>query len=171
MTEVPTIETERLILRPLTMDDWPEYAELMSSPRAIYMGGPHATTAAWGMFCHDAALWTLTGQGALMLQELDTGRCLGQVGINSGPLFPEHELGWFVYAHAEGKGYGYEAASALRDWAFNVRGLQTIVSYIAPGNIRSRKLAERLGGELDAQAPRPDPADLVYRHPHPVVGK
>jgi RimJ/RimL family protein N-acetyltransferase len=134
------------------------------------MGGPHATAAAWGMFCHDAALWALTGQGALMLQDRNTGRCLGQVGINSGPLFPEQELGWFVYAHAEGKGYGYEAARAMRDWAFKVRGLRTIVSYIAPGNIRSRKLAERLGGELDAQAARPDPEDLVYRHPNPVIG-
>lgn len=170
MTEIPTIGTERLILRPLKMDDWPEYAELMSSPRAIYFGGPHAPKAAWGMFCHDVALWALTGQGALMFEERDTGRCLGQVGINSGPLFPEHEIGWFAYEHAEGKGYAYEAAVALRDWAFRVRRLQTLVSYIDPGNIRSCKLAERLDAKLDAQAMRTDPVDLVYRHPNPVAG-
>jgi RimJ/RimL family protein N-acetyltransferase len=168
--EILTLETERLILRPPTMDDWPEYADLMSSQRAIYLGGPHPVKTAWGMFCHDAALWPLTGQGALMFEDRDSGRCLGQVGINSGPLYPEYELGWFVYEHAEGKGYGYEAARAFRDWAFGVRRLETLVSYIAAANIRSRKLAERLGAKLDTQAVRVEPEDVVYRHPNPITG-
>ncbi|MEZ2131251.1 MULTISPECIES: GNAT family N-acetyltransferase [unclassified Sinorhizobium] len=167
MTVIQTLETERLFLRPPRMEDWPEYAELMRSERAIYMGGPHATKAAWGMFCHDMALWTLMGHGALMMEDRNTGLCLGQVGINHGPLFPEHELGWFVYPDAEGKGYAYEAAGALRDWAFKVRRLATLVSYIHPDNIRSRRLAERLGAKLDATAPREDPADLVFRYPEP----
>ncbi|SMF05199.1 Protein N-acetyltransferase, RimJ/RimL family [Xaviernesmea oryzae] len=165
MSEIPTIETERLLLRPQRMEDWPRYAELMLSDRALYMGGPHSLHAAWGMFCHDIAQWALMGHGALMMEHRETGLCLGQVGINAGPLFPEHELGWLVYPEAEGKGYAYEAAKALRDWAFDVRGLKTLVSYIHPDNIRSRRLAERLGAELDISAPREDPADLVYRHP------
>lgn len=165
MTAIPTIETERLFLRPLVMEDWPEYAGLMLSARAVYMGGPFSTAAAWGMFCHDMAQWALMGHGALMIEDRGTGLCLGQVGINHGPLFPEHELGWHVYPHAEGKGYAHEAAKALRDWAFRVRGLETLVSYIHPDNIRSRRLAERLGATLDAQAPRQDPTDLVFRHP------
>lgn len=167
MTVIPTIETERLFLRPPRMEDWPDYAALMRTERAAYMGGPHSTNAAWGMFCHDVALWTLMGHGALMMEDRKTGLCLGQVGINHGPLFPEHELGWFVYPDAEGKGYAYEAASALRDWAFKIRRLETLVSYIHPDNIRSQRLAERLGAELDQTAPREDPADLVYRHPEP----
>ena len=167
MTEIPTIETERLILRPPGMDDWPLYAELMFSERAIYMGGPFSTKGAWGMFCNDVAQWTLMGHGALMLEARDTGQCLGQVGINHGPLFPEHELGWLVYPDAEGKGYAYEAALALRDWGFRKRRLNTLVSYIDPRNTRSRKLAERLGAVLDTAAPVQDPGDLVYRHPKP----
>lgn len=167
MTEIPTIETERLILRPPGTEDWPSYAELMSSARAIYMGGPFSTKDAWGMFCHDVAQWTLMGHGALMLEAHGSGQCLGQVGINHGPLFPEHELGWLVYPEAEGKGYAYEAARALRDWAFTKRRLETLVSYIDPRNGRSRKLAERLGAVLDTAAPRQDPDDLVYRHPKP----
>jgi RimJ/RimL family protein N-acetyltransferase len=35
------------------------------------------------------------------------------------------------------------------------------------GNIRSRRLAERLGARLDAEAPRIGPNDLVFRHPNP----
>ena len=161
---IPILQTERLTLRPPEMKDWPRYAGLMASQRSIYMGGPHSECAAWGMFCHDAALWSLVGHGALMMEERETGLCLGQVGINHGPQFPEKELGWFVYPEAEGLGYAREAAIALRDWAFQVRGLETLVSYIHPDNTRSARLAERMGARLDPDAVRHDPADLVFRH-------
>ena len=147
------------------MEDWPDYRDLMLSQRAVFMGGPFSKTAAWGMFCHDVALWELLGHGALMMEDRKTGGCFGQVGINHGPLFPEHELGWYVYPKAEGNGFAREAAVAMRDWAFNVRGLKTLVSYVDPENLRSRRLAERLGARLDMSAPRPDPNDLVFRHP------
>ena len=116
------------------------------------------------MFCADHAQWDLFGAGALMLEDRNTGNCLGQVGINSGPLFPEQELGWLVFPEAEGLGSAFEAASALLDWAKNVKRLNTLVSYIDPQNKRSCRLAERLGAALDANALRPDPTDLVYRH-------
>ncbi|MDQ1902082.1 GNAT family N-acetyltransferase [Paracoccus sp. WLY502] len=164
MTAVPTIITERLLLRPMTADDWEPYSALMLSERARYMGGPFSVKVAWGMFCADHAQWDLFGAGALMLEDRDTRACLGQVGINSGPLFPEKEIGWLVFPEAEGRGYAFEAASALRDWARTVRRLNTLVSYVDPQNDRSRRLAERLGATLDGTAPRPDPTDLVYRH-------
>ena len=164
MTAVPTIITERLLLRPMTADDWEPYSALMLSERARYMGGPFFVKVAWGMFCADHAQWDLFGAGALMLEDRDTRACLGQVGINSGPLFPEKEIGWLVFPEAEGRGYAFEAASALRDWARTVRRLNTLVSYVDPQNDRSRRLAERLGATLDGTAPRPDPTDLVYRH-------
>ena len=164
MTTVPTIITERLLLRPMTADDWEPYSALMLSERARYMGGSFSVKVAWGMFCADHAQWDLFGAGALMLEDRDTRACLGQVGINSGPLFPEKEIGWLVFPEAEGRGYAFEAASALRDWARTVRRLNTLVSYVDPQNDRSRRLAERLGATLDGTAPRPDPTDLVYRH-------
>lgn len=128
------------------------------------MGGPFSASAAWGMFCSDHAQWSLFGCGALMIEDTATGECLGQVGINYGPLFPEWELGWLLYPEAEGRGHAFEAASALRAWAKEVRRLPTLVSYIDPGNVRSKALAERLGATPDPQAQRPDPTDLVYRH-------
>lgn len=171
MTEIPTIKTKRLKLRPMRMEDWPAYAALMASERAVFMGGPHQETAAWGMFCHDVAQWPLLGHGALMIETCEgeeaAGRCIGQVGINSGPLFPEHELGWLLYSGFEGRGYAFEAAGAMRKWAFETFGLTTLVSYIHPDNTTSRRLAERLGAVLDADAARHDPTDLVYRHLRP----
>jgi len=160
----PTLETERLVLRPMCMDDWPEYRDLMRSERARFMGGPYDDAGAWGLFCQDVAQWPLMEHGALMIEERGSGRCLGQVGINHGPLFPEHELGWFVHEHAEGQGFVFEAASAFRDWAKDIRRLPSLVSYMDADNHRSARLAERLGAVLDTAALRPDPRDIVYRH-------
>lgn len=167
MTAIPTLTTQRLTLRAPHMGDWPEYRDFMMSDRPRYMGGPYTLDGAWGMFCTDLAQWQLFGVGGLMLEERATGRCMGQVGINAGPLFPEYELGWLVYDHAEGRGYAHEGAVALRRWGFETRGLSTLVSYVDPPNQRSRALAERLGAVPDPDAPRQDPTDLVYRHPAP----
>jgi RimJ/RimL family protein N-acetyltransferase len=161
---IPTLATQRLILRVPVISDFPAYALLMASPRSDYMGGPFDTRAAWGLFCHDVAQWQLFGHGALMIDLKATGECVGQVGINHGPLFPEKELGWQLYDGYEGRGYATEAAGALRDWAFGTLGLRTLVSYIDPGNAQSAAVAERLGAVLDPAAQRQDPEDLVYRH-------
>jgi RimJ/RimL family protein N-acetyltransferase len=161
---IPTFETQRLYLRAPRIEDWPQYAEFMQSERSVFFGGPYSTRDAWGVFCHDVALWELVGHGALMLEDRHSGLVLGSVGINAGPLFPEHELGWFVYPSAEGKGYAYEAAKALLDWAGKVPTIKSLVSYIDQDNLRSRRLAERLGARLDETAPGQDPGDLVFRH-------
>lgn len=164
---IPVIETYRLRLRAPTMADWPRYAAFLASDRAMHMGGPFAEAAAWGMFCHDVAQWPLMGHGSLMIDNRADGLSIGQVGINAGPLFPEHELGWLLYPGFQGHGYAFEAAAALRDWGFDVLGLKTLVSYIHQDNTPSRRLAERLGAGLDETAERHDPADVVYRHLRP----
>lgn len=164
LTAIPRLVTERLILRPQGMADFPAYAQLLGSPRARWMGGPFNARAAWGMFCHDLACWPLFGHGALMIDVRATGDCVGQVGINHGPLFPEKELGWMLYEGFEGQGYAAEAAAALRDWAAGTLGLDGLVSYVDPRNDRSIAVARRLGAVLDPSAPRQDPEDLVFRH-------
>jgi RimJ/RimL family protein N-acetyltransferase len=156
--------TERLVLRVPVADDFPAYARLLASPRSEGMGGPYTLRAAWGMFCHEIAGWALFGHGALMIDLRVTGDCVGQVGISHGPLFPEKELGWLVYDRFERQGYATEAAAALRDWAARTLGLDRLVSYIDPTNVRSIAVAERLGAVLDPDAPKQDPGDLVYRH-------
>lgn len=167
MPQAPTLETDRLILRPMSLDDWSAYKKLMGSERARYMGGPFSERDAWGMFCHDAGQWSLFGHGALMIVEKSSGAVAGQVGINHGPLFPEKELGWMLYDTAEGKGFAFEAAVRLRQWAFETLEIPALVSYIDPDNLKSQRLAQRLGAQLDADAPRSDPTDLVYRHLRP----
>jgi RimJ/RimL family protein N-acetyltransferase len=164
MTDIPTLRTERLVLRPMVEADFPAYRDMMASPRSAYMGGPVEPRFAWGMFCHDIACWTLFGHGGLMIQVAATGQCAGQVGINDGPLFPEKELGWLLHEGFEGHGYATEAAGALRDWAFAELGLDSLVSYFDPANHRSIAVAVRLGAVPDEPAPRQDPEDVVFRH-------
>lgn len=161
---IVTIRTARLTLRPQCIADFPAYQQLMASPRSAGMGGPFDIRAAWGLFCHDVANWHFFGHGALMIDLTETGDCVGQVGINHGPLFPEKELGWLLYDGYEGKGYATEAALAMRDWAFETLRLPSLVSYMTPDNSASAAVAKRLGGILDVSAPREDASDLVWRY-------
>jgi RimJ/RimL family protein N-acetyltransferase len=161
---IPTLITARLTLRAPVADDFPAYREMIGSDRAKYMGGPYDGWAAWGMFCHEIACWELFGHGGLIIERQADGVAMGVVEINDGPLFPEKELGWMLYAGFEGQGYVTEAAAALRDWAFGTLKLPTLVSYFHPENARSVAVARRLGAVLDTEAPRQDPEDLVFRH-------
>lgn len=164
VTSIPVLETARLVLRPPVIEDFAAYARLMASPRAVHMGGPYDLSGAWGWFCHDVAQWQLFGHGALMIDLKSADICVGQVGINAGPRFPERELGWMLYDGYEGNGYATEAASRMRDWAFTEHGFGTLVSYIDATNTASAAVAVRLGAERDDAAPRQDPEDLVFRH-------
>ena len=161
---IPTLTTARLTLRPPRMADYPPYLGIIASPRAKYMGGPYDGWAAWGMFCHEIALWEIFGHGGLSIERGSDGAWLGMVEINDGPLFPEKELGWMLYEGYEGQGYATEAAAALRDWAFGTLRLHTLVSYFDPDNARSIAVAMRLGGARDDAAPRQDAEDLVFRY-------
>ncbi len=160
----PILTTERLKLRPILPDDFDKFAEFLASSRSELMGGPYSIREAWGIFCHEVALWPMYDYGGLSIELRTTGECVGIVEINDGPLFPQRELGWQVYEEYEGNGYVTEAARAFLDWAFHKRNLTTLVSYIDPSNVRSIAVAERLNGLIDHSAPKQDPEDLVYRH-------
>lgn len=160
----PTLHTARLTLRAPAMADFTAYAGFWASPRSRFMGGPAGERGAWFWFCHDIAAWALFGHGALMMDRRDGGGTVGQVGINAGPLYPETELGWLLYEGAEGQGYAAEGAAALRDWAFAVLGLPSLVSYMDAANARSARLAARLGAVPDPAAAVQDAGDIVWRH-------
>ena len=159
----PTLQTARQTLRPATMADFGAYAAFLATDRARFIGGPHGRAKAWDWFCHDTAQWVLLDIGALIVTR--QGRAIGQVAVCHGPVFPEPELGWFLYDAADqGHGFATEAAAALRDWAFGTRGLDALVSYIDPANQPSVTLAQRLGGQPDPKAATPDGLPCaVYR--------
>ena len=55
------------------------------------------------------------------------------------------ELGWALIRAHRGHGYATEAAAAIRDWAYECRSVDRLVSLISPGNVASQRVAERLG--------------------------
>jgi RimJ/RimL family protein N-acetyltransferase len=146
------------------MADFPVYAAMQMSPRAVFVGGPYDLNGAWGEFCHEVASWSLFGHGGLAICRKGDGAVMGTVQINAGPLFPETELGWQLFDGYEGQGYATEAARAFRDWAFAHLPLESLVSYTDPANTASHAVAKRLGAVVDPAASRQDPEDLVWRH-------
>lgn len=166
--QAPTLQTERLVLRPTLLSDFEAYAAFLSSDRAQYMDGPLSRDTAWTWFTNDTAHWQLFGFGGLMIETPD-GAVAGQVAVTQGIAFPEPELGWFLYDGFEGKGFASEAAIALRKWVYDFAGLTTVVSYVSPENLGSARVAQRMGAVRDVNAPLPagETAELthVYRHP------
>jgi RimJ/RimL family protein N-acetyltransferase len=162
---IPTLTTERLTLRAPEAADFEGYAAFFASERSVWEDGPLDRAAAWAEFATAAGGWVLRGFGSFSLVERASGRYLGEVGLYQPSHYPEPELGWILVAEAEGRGFAAEAARAVRDWAYATLGFGPLVSYIAEGNRRSIRLAERLGAVLEPGARASDPGAIVYRHP------
>jgi len=166
---IPTLETERLILRGPAKQDADAYLKFFTSKRSVHVGGPLTQRLAWRMFAAEIGHWHIMGCGMWTVTAKGDDTALGLVGCWHPADWPEREIGWLLWQSAEGKGYAYEAACAARDFAFGALGWDTAVSYIESDNQRSIKLAERLGAKLDKTATYPDDKPgLVYRHPLPL---
>lgn len=59
--------------------------------------------------------------------------------------YAQPELGWALIRTHWGHGYATEAARAIRDWAHDARSIDRLVSLISPENVRSQRVAQRLG--------------------------
>lgn len=167
MTAIPTLTTPRLTLRAPRLEDFGAYADFFASGRAVLERGRRDRVGAWKEFATVVGQWALHGHGGFSIEDRASGAYLGEAGIFRDHGYPEPEIGWMVVPEAEGKGIAHEAALTVRRWAYDTLGLTTLVSYISPGNTRSIRLAERMGAVPDPAAARPDPDDLVYRHPGP----
>lgn len=164
-----TLTTDRLTLRPLGAEDVEAMIAFYVSERAAMAGGnvdaARAATNAYAMLGH----WVHRGYGLFAVEETQTGNVVGMAGPYYPVGRPETEIGWVLFDGHEGKGFATEAARATLDFARKTLGWTDIVSYIAPENQGSVRVAERLGATLDTAAPQPKPGDnaLVYRHPKP----
>jgi RimJ/RimL family protein N-acetyltransferase len=162
------IETERLLLRKPRLDD--DVSEFVAD----------RDVQKWIGFDHDPAevierwvrRWERDGVGQFIV-ELG-GRFVGRVGFvvwdsrtwetSAYDLAGEHaeiELGWAILSSHWGNGYATEAAAAARAWADRER----IISLINPDNVRSRRVAQKLGAAPAERVQTPEgPAD-VWLHP------
>lgn len=140
------LETERLTLRPIALEDFPRWAEMMGDPEAAkFLGGAQPAAVAWRGFMTMAGAWSLTGVSMFSLIERRTGLWLGRIGPWQPHGWPGTEVGWGLHPDAQGKGYGVEAATAALDYAFDVLGWTEVIHCIDPDNIPSQRLAQRVG--------------------------
>ncbi|WP_439123498.1 GNAT family N-acetyltransferase [Marivita sp.] len=161
---VPTIETDRLVLRAPKLDDFEPLCTYFQDPRSRFNGGLLDRNEVWGVLLKNVGQWHLRGHGLwhIALREDDT--YVGFTGIFHPFDWPEPELGYGIIAEYEGRGIAYEAACAARDGAARHLGLQSLPSYIAPDNMRSQALARRMGAVRQDDITLRDKTACVYRH-------
>lgn len=117
------IETERLILRPPTMADFPRWAQFQADAETTrFIGGPKTPPETWRILMTVAGAWSLTGISFFSVIEKASGQWVGRIGPWRPEGWPGPEVGWSLHPDAAGKGYAREAAVASLDYAFDVLG-------------------------------------------------
>ncbi len=143
------LETDRLILRPPEKGDLGFWAEKMADPEAmLHFGGPQPLQGAWRAMAMISGAWSLDGASLFSVIEKDSGRWIGRVGPWFPPGWPAPEIGWALDPRFWGRGYATEAAARAMDWAFEDLGWTEAVHVIAPANLASQAVAQRLGSRL-----------------------
>lgn len=150
--EAPLIETPRLRLRGHRAADLPARAAIGADPEVTrFLGGPQGREASWHRLQRYAGHWTLLGHGLFALEERATGRLIGEVGIarferGLGADFDEAgEAAWILAREAAGRGLAEEGMRAAIAWHEDRFGPARLVCLIGIENMRSLRLAERLG--------------------------
>jgi len=163
-------QTERLVLRQWREQDFESFAAVYADPDlARFIGGQSDRDSAWRRMASLVGHWVLRGYGYWAVEEGDTGRFVGCVGLWRSDGWPELELGYWLVPTMYGKGYATEAGAFARDYAFTTVGADTLVSYIKPANEPSKRVAERLGAHYEATiALLGFGPHCVYRYPRPA---
>jgi [ribosomal protein S5]-alanine N-acetyltransferase len=155
------LETERLRLRPLSLEDLDVFVSFYADPDVMrYLGvgktlTPEETEQSVRRMLRG---WEVDGFGQLAVVRKDDGSVVGRCGFlvwDAETLTPtteaeaegptELEVGYAFGRPFWGHGFATEAASAVRDHALGPMGRERLIAFIRPENVRSRRVAEKLG--------------------------
>jgi RimJ/RimL family protein N-acetyltransferase len=162
MTSLPTLTTERLILRPPEAEDFENWAKFsLDEQTMLHLGGVQQRGAAWRSMCTMRGSWHIRGYGMFSMILRNTGEWIGRTGPWQPEGWPGTEVGWGVCREYAGQGYAREAAVASIDYAFDVLGWEQVIHTINPDNTASIALAERLGSFNQGPTALPAPFEHI----------
>ena len=148
------IETERLLLREYTMDDFDALYEIMSDAETMqHYPAPfdEARTRRWIEWNLENYARYGFGLWAVVLKE--TGEFIGDCGITMQKIDGEDlpEIGYHIHKKYWKRGFAKEASQAVRDWAFGNTDYPALYSYYKYTNEASFKTAEAIGMHFEKE--------------------
>lgn len=160
-------ETERLIIRPMSLDDAAFIFELYNSPKFIkYIGDRNIKTISDAEnYIRDKFLpqFEKLGFGNYIMITKEGNEKIGGVGIFEREGLDVVDIGFSLLDGFEGKGYAYEAAVKVKSIGVDNFGLKKISAITSKDNFSSQKLIERLGLQFQKYVILPnDNEELMY---------
>jgi RimJ/RimL family protein N-acetyltransferase len=152
-THVPALDTARLRLRCLTIEDAPAAHRAYGDPEAMrYWDMPPSIdvgeterrlTRSLSVDPQWHATWTVWARRD---GEIPDGQFIGMVNYHARqPWNRRLALGWILVSRFEGRGYMHEAVGAVLSHCFTTLDTHRVEAEIEPENVRSARLAQRLG--------------------------
>ena len=138
------IETPRLVLRRWREEDRAPFADMNADP-AVMEHLPKLLTREES----DALFERILATNLFAVETRPDATFIGFIGLSKprfeAPFTPCIEVGWRLARAAWGQGYATEGARASLAYGFDSLGLEEIVSFTVPANVRSRRVMEKLG--------------------------
>lgn len=142
------LETARLIIREMVRADFDDLSSILQDEETMkaYEGAfSDEEVLAWLENNFDR--YKKEGFGLMAVVEKKSNRMIGQCGLTfqnyNSVLVPE--IGYLLNREYWHQGYAIEAARSIKEYAFNVLGLDEVFSIIRDTNEASKKLAIRNG--------------------------
>jgi RimJ/RimL family protein N-acetyltransferase len=146
---MPTLETDRQIIRPFTLEDAPFIQRLLNEPSFLeHIGdkGVHTLAQAEAYLRQGPlASYASHGHGLWLVQDRATGAPMGMCGLIRRDTLPEVDLGYAFLPEYWGLGHAREAAAACLGYGRDCLGLSGVLAIVAPGNGASVRLLTALG--------------------------
>ena len=152
------IETERLLLREYTLDDFDALFEIVSDSETMqHYPAPFDEERTRGWITWNLENYKKYGFGLWAVVLKETGEFIGDCGISiqniDGEMLPE--IGYHIHKMHWRKGFGKEAARAVRDWVFEHTDYDIVYSYMKYTNVGSYSTAIANGMKKVKEYPDP----------------
>lgn len=153
------LETERLILRRLTLDDADLMLAVWNDPGFIRNVGDRGIrtleSARKAMQEGPLQLYANYGYGPYALTRKSDGTRIGICGLFRRENLQHPDIGFAILPDYRGKGLAEEAAVAVRDYARDSLGLDVLTAIVSPENEKSIALIEKIGLTFDTMITMP----------------